>query len=204
MPNLAWTYNTLVAALQAHERFVAVVPAARALREVTAQRRQVTDLRRREAHDVEHAELRIEGEEHRRDDGEVLRDVVGDRERGERPAGDQQLLADLDHLDQLGRVAVQVHHIAGLFGRLRARVHRDGDVGLGVVFAAIELAPMAITALSATMNSGRFSATSTKSTSGSPGVTAELTFGVGVGCPLPGLWARACALAARRAATRPV
>ena len=47
--------------------------------------------------------LGIEGHEHRRDDGEILRDVVGDGEGGQRAAGHQQLLADLHDLDELGR-----------------------------------------------------------------------------------------------------
>src|SRR3712207_7721252 len=34
-------------------------------------------------------------------------------------------------LDQLGRVGVQVDHVAGLLGRGRPGVHRDPDVGLG-------------------------------------------------------------------------
>ena len=76
-------------------------------------------------------ELRVEGQEHRRDDGEILGHVVRDREGGERAAGHQQLLADLDDLDELGRVAVEVDHVAGLAGRLRAGVHRHADVGLG-------------------------------------------------------------------------
>ena len=75
-------------------------------------------------------QLRIEGEEHRRDDGEILRHVVGDRERGERAARHQQLLADLDDLDQLGRIGVEIDHVAGLARRLRAGVHGDADVGL--------------------------------------------------------------------------
>ena len=84
-----------------------------------------------EVHDVERVQLGDDGREHRRDDGEVLGEVVGDRERGERAAGDQQLLADLDDLDQLGRVRVEVDHVAGLFGGLGAGVHRQPDVGLG-------------------------------------------------------------------------
>ena len=71
-----------------------------------------------------------EAGEHRRDDGEVLRDVVGDRERRERAARDQQLLADLDDVDELRRVGVEVDHVPGFLGRLRAGVHRDADVGL--------------------------------------------------------------------------
>ena len=84
-----------------------------------------------EVHDVELVERRDHREEHRRDDGEVLRHVVRDRERGEGSAGDQQLLADLDDLDELGRVGVEVDHVPGLLGGLRAGVHGDADVGLG-------------------------------------------------------------------------
>ena len=42
----------------------------------------------------------------------------------------EQLLADLDDLDELGRVRVEVDHVPRLLGRLRAGVHRDADVGL--------------------------------------------------------------------------
>ncbi len=57
--------------------------------------------------------------------------IVGDREGGERTARHQQLLADLDDLDELGRRAIQIHHVAGLAGRLRAGLHGDTDIGLG-------------------------------------------------------------------------
>ena len=50
---------------------------------------------------------------------------------GQRAARHQQLLAGLDDLQQLGRVAVQVDHVAGLLGRLRAGVHGHRHVGLG-------------------------------------------------------------------------
>ena len=49
----------------------------------------------------------------------------------ERAAGDQQLLADLDDLDELGGVAVEVDHVPGFLGRLGAGVHGDADIGLG-------------------------------------------------------------------------
>ena len=65
-------------------------------------------------------ETRIGGDEHRRQDGEILRDVVGDGEGGQRAAADQQLLADSHHLDQLGRVAVEIDQVAGLSCRRRA------------------------------------------------------------------------------------
>jgi hypothetical protein len=40
------------------------------------------------------------------------------------------MLADLDDLDELGRVGVEVDHVAGLLGGRRAAVHRHPDVGL--------------------------------------------------------------------------
>ena len=96
---------------------------------MTAER--MADCGLRQVHDVEHAELRERDDEHRRQDREVLGHVVGDRERGQRPARDEQLLADLDDLQQLGRVRVEVDHVAGLLRGGRARVHRDPDVRLG-------------------------------------------------------------------------
>ncbi len=75
-------------------------------------------------------ERRIGGHEHRRNDGEVLGDVVGDRKRRQRASGDEKLLADRDHLDELGRVAVEVHHVAGFFRGHGASIHRHADVGL--------------------------------------------------------------------------
>ena len=81
-------------------------------------------------HDVQRAEHRERRQEHRRDDGEVLGHVVGDRERGQRATRDQQLLANLDDLDQLRRVRIEIDHVARFFRRLRAGVHRHADVGL--------------------------------------------------------------------------
>ena len=95
---------------------------------ITADRIALSGLVR--PHDVERVERRIGRRERGRDDREVLRDVVRDRERRERAARDEHLLADVDDLDELGRVRVEVDHVAGLFRRLRAGVHRDGDVGL--------------------------------------------------------------------------
>ena len=80
--------------------------------------------------DVERVELRIGRDEDRRDDREVLGEVVGDREGRQRAARDQQLLADLDDVEQLGRVGVEVDHVAGLLGGGGAGVHRHADVGL--------------------------------------------------------------------------
>ena len=75
---------------------------------------RIADLGRREMHDVQTLEHREGAGEHRRDDGEVLGDIVGDRESRKRSTGDQQLLADLHDLDELGGVGVQVDHVAGL------------------------------------------------------------------------------------------
>ena len=46
-------------------------------------------------------------------------------------AGHQQLLADLDDLDELGRVGIEVDHVAGLACGLGAGLHGDADIGLG-------------------------------------------------------------------------
>ena len=88
-------------------------------------------MRTGEPHHVERRKLRVGADEGRRDDGEVLGDVVGDREGGQRTARHQHLLAGLDDLDQLGRVGVEINHVAGFLGRLGAAVHRHRDVGLG-------------------------------------------------------------------------
>ena len=42
----------------------------------------------------------------------------------------KQLLAHLHHLDQLGRVGVEIDHVGRLFGRLRAGIHRHTHIGL--------------------------------------------------------------------------
>ena len=98
----------------------------------------IADCGRAQSHDVELVERpvrcacrRVGGGEDRGQDREVLGDVVGDRERGQRAAGDQQLLADLDDLDQLRRVRVEVDHVARLARGLGAGVHRHADVRLG-------------------------------------------------------------------------
>ena len=46
------------------------------------------------------------------------------------PRRDQQLLADLDDLDKLGRVGIQIDHVASLARGLRAGLHGDTDIGL--------------------------------------------------------------------------
>ena len=82
-------------------------------------------------HHVQHRDLRIEGDEDGRDDGEVLRHVVGDREGRERPAGHQELFADAHDLDQLGGIAVEIDHVARFARGIGAGLHGDADVGLG-------------------------------------------------------------------------
>ena len=84
-----------------------------------------------QVHDVERVEHREDARKHGRDDGEVLGDIVRDGERCECAACHEQLLADGDDLDELGGVGVEVDHVAGLFGGLRAAVHGDAYVGLG-------------------------------------------------------------------------
>ena len=69
-------------------------------------------------------------EQHRRDDGEIFRDVVGDAEGGERAAGDEELFADLDDFDELRRVRIEIDHVARFLRGLRAGVHGDADIGL--------------------------------------------------------------------------
>ena len=81
-------------------------------------------------HDVENAELGVKRHKHRRDNREIFRDVIGDREGSERAARHQQLLADRDDLDQLCRIAVEIDHVAGFARRHRAGIHRDADIGL--------------------------------------------------------------------------
>ena len=54
----------------------------------------------------------------------AMENVVSD------PRGDEEWLGDLDDFDELGRVGVKIDHVAGLFGRLRAGVHREADVSL--------------------------------------------------------------------------
>ena len=87
-------------------------------------------VRRREVHDVERRDL---GNTPMNIAGRMakylatslaIENVVSDAARHE------ELLADLDDLEQLGRVRVEVDHVAGLFGGLRAGVHGHADVGL--------------------------------------------------------------------------
>ena len=73
----------------------------------------------------------IHAHEHRGQDREVLGHVVGDGEGRDRATRDEQLLADGDDLEQLGRVGVQVDHVGRFLGRRGAAVHGQAHVRLG-------------------------------------------------------------------------
>ena len=62
---------------------------------------------------------------------EIFRDIVCDREGGQRSPGHQELFADLDDLDQFCRVGVEVDHVRCFAGRLGPGVHCHRDIGLG-------------------------------------------------------------------------
>ena len=93
-------------------------------------RRKNGGLRRGKAHDVEDAELGKSDGEHRWNDGEVFRDVVGDRESGERAASDQELFANFDDLNEFGGIRIEINHVAGFLGGLRAGIHGDANICL--------------------------------------------------------------------------
>ena len=83
-----------------------------------------------QVHDVERRNRRERRHQHRRNDREIFCDVVRDTKRGQRTARDQHLFSDFNDVDQLGRVAVEIDHIAGFASRLSAGVHGDADIGL--------------------------------------------------------------------------
>ena len=68
--------------------------------------------------------------EHRGNDREIFRHVVGDAEGGQRTARDEHLFSDLDDVEQLGWIAVEIHHVAGFARGLRAGVHRHAHIRL--------------------------------------------------------------------------
>ena len=86
--------------------------------------------RRVQSHDVEGLELRVDAAKRRGHDREILGDVVGEAERRQAAPRHQELLANGDDLEQLRGVAVEIDHVAGFLGRLRAGIHGHGDVGL--------------------------------------------------------------------------
>ena len=83
-----------------------------------------------QVHDVQRRNRRERRHQHRRNDREIFRHIVGDAEGRQRAARDQHLFSDLDDVDQLGRVAVEIDHVAGFARGLRAGVHRDAHIGL--------------------------------------------------------------------------
>ncbi len=95
---------------------------------MTAER--MADCGVRQVHDVEDVQLREGAGEHGGDDGEIFGYVVGDGKSGERAASDQQLLADFHDLDELGGIGIEIDHVAGFLGGLRAGVHGYADIGL--------------------------------------------------------------------------
>ena len=87
-------------------------------------------LRALQLHEVEHAQLRVDHGEQRRQDGKVLRHVVGDGERGQRTAGDQQLLAHRPRpATWSGRCPDRPY--CRLARGLGAVVHGHADISLG-------------------------------------------------------------------------
>ena len=85
----------------------------------------------RQVHDVEYPQLRIDREHHRRDDGKLRGDIVGDAEGGQIATSHQDLFPHLDDVEEFGRVAVQIDDIGRLFRSLSTGVHRHRYVRLG-------------------------------------------------------------------------
>ena len=73
----------------------------------------------------------IKRAEHRREDGKIFRDIIGDAEGRERAAGHEELFPDLDDLDEFGWVAIEIDHVARFARRLCTGVHRHAHVRLG-------------------------------------------------------------------------
>src|SRR5262249_4184028 len=84
---------------------------------------------------------------HRGDDGKILCHVVGNRERGQGTPRHQKLLADLDHLDELGWIGIEIDHVAGFAGGLRASIHGDTHVGRARAGASLVPSPHMATSL---------------------------------------------------------
>ena len=72
----------------------------------------------------------VEDAEHRRKNRKIFGDIVCNAEGGQRTTRHEQLFPDLDNLDQLGRIAVQIHHVPRFPRGLGACVHGDADIGL--------------------------------------------------------------------------
>ena len=74
--------------------------------------------------------MRIGRSKRGRNDGEIFRHIVSDAERGQRAARHQHLLTNVHDFNQLGRVRVEIDHVARLFCRLGTGVHCHRHVGL--------------------------------------------------------------------------
>ena len=83
-----------------------------------------------QVHDVERRDGREGRHQHGGNNREIFRHIVRDAEGRQRTARDQHLFPDLDDVEELGRVAVEVDHVAGFARGLRARVHRHADIRL--------------------------------------------------------------------------
>ena len=59
--------------------------------------------------------MRIGRSKRGRNDGEIFRHIVSDAERGQRAARHQHLLTNVYDFNQLGRVRVEIDHVARLF-----------------------------------------------------------------------------------------
>ena len=81
-------------------------------------------------HDVQRRYGGEGGHQHRGNNREIFRHIVGDAERRQRTARDEHLLPDFNDVEQLGWIAVEIDHVPGFARGLRAGVHRHADVRL--------------------------------------------------------------------------
>ena len=91
---------------------------------------RIADSRRAQVHHVQDIQLWECPGKHRGNNGEILGHVVRDGKCGERTASNQKLLADFDDFDELCRIGIEVHHVAGFLGGLGAGIHGHADVRL--------------------------------------------------------------------------
>ena len=81
-------------------------------------------------HDIQDTQLRDGLHKHSRDDGKVFCNVVGDGEGGQAAAGNQELFANFDNLQNLGGIGIQIHHVRSLFCGSGAAVHGKPHIRL--------------------------------------------------------------------------
>ena len=94
----------------------------------------------RQMHDIEQLQLRILSDENRRNNGKIFGNIIGDAESRQRAAGNQYLFADFHDIEKFGGIGIEIDNIRRFPRRLRARVHRHGDIGLrqrGCVVGAV-------------------------------------------------------------------